>query len=249
MAFLGDDLNIPLSKPKTNINIEMNMMGDELNKNQKKILKWHNELDRLEKRKGALLIALDLQNKMDESIYDTKSEFYQKNVVSMREDRIELENELEHSKKNIEDHWKKMNLGIDVDESEEKKIKIHKSRNEFLDNIPKRGVTKTYYKSGEKLPGFPKKMGGRKKTRKKARKKRRKTRRKTRRKRRRKKAGMPGFKRTKSIKSDLSKYKGPIKTDPKQKLREKAMIRAAKKAAEKTSETGVAEITKAMKNL
>ena len=136
MAFLGDDLNIPLSKPKTNINIEMKLRGKPLNKTQKEILKWHNELDRLEKRKGGLLIALDLQNKMDESIYDTKSEFYQKNVVSMREDRIELENELEHSKKNIEDHWKKMNLGIDVDESEEKKIKIHKLRNKFLDNIP-----------------------------------------------------------------------------------------------------------------
>ena len=88
MAFLGDDLNIPLSKPKTNINIEMKMMGDPLNKNQKKILKWHNELDRLEKRKGALLIALDLQNKMDKSIYDTNSQFYKKNVAAMRQDRI-----------------------------------------------------------------------------------------------------------------------------------------------------------------
>ena len=155
MAFLGDDLNI---------NIEMKMRGKPFNKTQKEILKWHKELDRLEKRKGALLIALDLQDKFDKSIYDTKSEFYQKNVVSMREDRIKLENKLEHSKKNIEDHWKKMNLGIDVDESEGKKIKIHKSRNEFLDNIPKRGVTKTNYKHGEKLPGFPKKMGGRKKT-------------------------------------------------------------------------------------
>ena len=151
----------------------MKMRGKPLDKNQKKILKWHNELDRLEKRKGALSIALDLQDKMDKSIYDTKSQFYKKNVAAMRQDRIELENELEHSKKNIEDHWKKIGLGIDVDESKEKKKIIHKSRNEFLDNIPKRGITKTIYKPGEKLSGFPKKMGGRKKTRKKARKKRR----------------------------------------------------------------------------
>ena len=94
-------------------------------------------------------------------------------------------------------------------------------------------------------------VGGKRK--KKTRKRRKK---KTRRKRRRKKAGMPGFQRTKSVKSglsNLSKYKGPIKTNPKRKLREQAMIRAAqiaaKKAAKKTSETGVAEITEAMKKL
>ena len=90
-------------------------------------------------------------------------------------------------------------------------------------------------------------VGGKRK--KKTRKRRKK---KTRRKRRRKKAGMPGFKRTKTVKSglsNLSKYKGPIKTNPKQDLRKKAMVRAAKKAAKKTSETGVDEITKALEKL
>tara|TARA_B100000902_G_scaffold82457_1_gene87039 strand:- start:572 stop:2713 length:2142 start_codon:yes stop_codon:yes gene_type:complete len=89
-------------------------------------------------------------------------------------------------------------------------------------------------------------LGGRRKRKKKTRKRRKK---KTRRKRRKKKAGMPGFKRTKSVKSDLSKYKGPIKTNPKQNLHREAMVIAVKKAAKKTSETRVDEITKAMKKL
>ena len=79
--------------------------------------------------------------------------------------------------------------------------------------------------------------GGKRK--KKTRKRRKK---KTRKRRRRKKAGMPGFKRTKTVKSGLSKYKGPIKTNPKQNLHREAMVRAVKKPS-------VAEITKAMKQL
>ncbi len=90
---------------------------------------------------------------------------------------------------------------------------------------------------------FGKKGGKRKKKTRKHRKK------KTRRKRRRKKAGMPRFKRTKSLTRDLNKYKRPIIEKPKQNLRKKAMVRTAQKAAKKTSETGVDEITKALENL
>lgn len=88
-------------------------------------------------------------------------------------------------------------------------------------------------------------VGGKRK--KKTRKRRKK---KTRRKRRRKKAGMPKtLKKSKTIPKGLSKYKRPIKTNPKRNLHREAMVRAAKKAAKKTSETRVDEITKAMKNL
>ena len=76
MAFLGKNLDINL--PGNEREFEMTSMGKPLDKNQREIVKWNSELDQLEKRKGGLVIALDLQYKMDESIYDTKSEFYQK---------------------------------------------------------------------------------------------------------------------------------------------------------------------------
>ena len=83
-------------------------------------------------------------------------------------------------------------------------------------------------------------VGGKRK--KKTRKRRKK---KTRRKRRRKKAGMPKtLKKSKTIPKGLSKYKGPIKTNPN--LRKTAIVRAATRAAQKSS---VAQITEAMKKL